>query len=212
MKTFLFAFIGVSVVVVGFSVCANAAGQTNGFLVFEVNRYSYAQGSGTGSHVKQSFKIPLNDEFLSQFKNVPSQHSSGTGFYCGGGALKEVAGSTAFAWWIRKAKDGRWEINMWGEGVETIDGMELHSRNPKTSEYMTIKRWEDLDMTHMLSYNGKGHGMNITFKARYVAAKDIDSEGMIPALPVKKADQLELFKGDAVDKCPLQLRGGFQEG
>ncbi len=198
--------------VFGFIVCANAEAQTNGFLVFEVDRYSYVQGSGTGSSVRQSFKIPLSVEFLSQFKNIPSQRSGGTGFYCGGGALKEVEGSTAFMWWIRKTGDGRWEINMWGEGVEMIDGVKLHSRNPKTSQCTKVKQWEDLDMTYVLSYVGKVHGMNITFKARYVTAKEIDSEGLIPALPVKKSDQSELFKGDDAGKCPLQLRCGFQEG
>ena len=193
-------------------ITADAGSQKNGFLVFEVNRCSYAQGNGAGSSVRQSFKIPLSVEFLSQFKNVPSQNSSGTGFYCAGGALKGAEGSTAFMWWIRKTGDSRWEINMWGEGVETIDGMKLYSRNPKSSQYTKIKQWEDLDMTYMLSYVGKVRGMNIIFKARYVAAKDIDSEGVIPALPVKRSDQSELFKGDDVGKFPLQLRSGFQEG
>jgi hypothetical protein len=192
--------------------CAQVEVQTNGFLIFEVDRFTYTEGNPRGAKVKQSFKVPVTPEFTSQFKNVPSQNGSGTGFYCSGGSLKGAHGSTAFTWWIRKTADNRWAINMWGRGVENIKGTKVSSWNPSTSQYLTIKRWEDLDMTYMLSYVSKYDGMNITFRAKYVAATDIDADADIPTAPVKRSDQTQLFKGDDSSKLPLELRCGFQEG
>ncbi len=119
--------------------------ETNGFLVFEVERLAYT-GRTNESDIKQSFKVPLTEGFMSNFKHAASQNSSGTGFCCAGGNLKTSAGSTRFTWWIRKTADNRWRINMWGEGVETMKGVTMSSRNPKTSHNLTITRWEDLDM------------------------------------------------------------------
>jgi hypothetical protein len=181
---------------------------TNGFLVLEVDRYTYTEGHTGGSNIHQSFKVPLTEEFMLNFKNVPSQNSSGTGFCCKGGNLKTSEGGTRFVWWIRKTADHRWRINMWGEGVETINGVKVSSRNPKTSQNMTVKRWEDLDMSYMVSYNG----MNISFKAKYVTSKDIEADGPIPAASVQKADHSELFKGDDLNNLPLEISCLFQEG
>ncbi|MDB6024068.1 MAG: hypothetical protein JWM68_291 [Verrucomicrobiales bacterium] len=187
--------------------------ETNGFLVFEVERYTFppvytTKGSTKSSHVSQKFKIRLTEEFMANFKNVPSRNSSGTGFCCAGGNLKSSNGSTRFMWWIRKTADHRWMINMWGEGVETINGVMVSSRNPKTSDGLTIKRWEDLDMSYMHSYDG----MNISFTVKYVTAKEIEAGGPIPAAPVKKADHSDLFKGDDLRKLPLEISCDFQEG
>jgi hypothetical protein len=186
--------------------------KTNGFLVFEVDRYTYTEGHTGGSEIKQKFKVPLTEEFMSNFKHVPSQNSSGTGFCCSGGDLKTNDGSTRFMWWIRKTADNRWSINMWGEGVETIDGVTVYSRNPKSSQSLIIKRLEDLDMSYMLSYLNKFDGVNISFTAKYVTAKDIDADGSIPAAPVRKADRTELFKGDDLKNYPLEISCLFQEG
>src|SRR6266853_94413 len=166
--------------------------ETNGFLVFEVGRYTYNSRDGrqSGPCIQQRFKVPLTEEFMLNFKHVPGQNSSGTGFCCQGGNLKTSEGSTRFMWWIRKTADNRWAINMWGEGVETIKGVTMSSRNPKTSQNLTIKRWEDLDMNYMFSYAG----MNISFTAKYVTAKDIEAGGHIPAAGVQKADHSELFR------------------
>ncbi len=60
----------------------------------------------------------------------------------------------------------------------------------------------------MLSYDG----MSISFKAKYVSAKDIEAEGPIPAAPVQKADHSDLFEGDDLSKLPLEIRCLFQEG
>ena len=182
------------------------AGETNGFLVFEVERYT--KGATSESKIQQKFKVPLTEEFMSFFKKSPSQSSSGTGFCCNGGNLKASEGSTRFIWWIRKTADNRWGITMWGEGVETIKGVTITSRNPKASQNVTIKKWEDLDMGYMLSYEGMG----ISFKAKYVTAKDIEADGHIPAAPVQKADHSELFKGDDLNSFPLEIRCLFQEG
>ena len=183
--------------------------ETNGFLVFEVERVPWHTA---GSEIKQRFKVPLTEEFMSNFSHLPSQNSSGTGFCCSGGNLKTNEGSTRFMWWIRKTADNRWRINMWGEGVETITGVTVGSRNPKSSQNLTIKRLEDLDMSYMLSYVNKFDGLNIGFTAKYVSAKDIKAEGDIPAAPVRKADRTELFKGDDLKQYPLEVSCIFQEG
>jgi hypothetical protein len=101
---------------------------------------------------------------------------------------------------------------MWGQGVETINGVKVASMNPKTSQCMTIKRIEDLDMTYQVSYLNNFDSMNVSFKAKYMPAKEIDADGPIPNAPVKKTDQSELFKGDDPSKFPLELRCMFQEG
>jgi hypothetical protein len=191
------------------------AAETNGFLVFEVERLTY-NGRTNESNIKQSVKVPLTEEFMSNFKHAPSQNSSGTGFCCAGGNLKTSAGSTRFIWWIRKTADNRWAINLWGEGVETIRGVTVSSWNPKTSQTLTIKTWEDLDMSYMLSYGGalspSGGNMNISFTVKYVTAKDIDADGPIPSAPVQKADHSQLFKGDDLSNLPLEISCLFQEG
>ena len=187
-----------------FSLFAETEVQTNGFLVFEVDRYSYHTH---GTEVKQRFKVPLTEEFMSQFKNLPNQNREGTGFCCMGGQLKCATGSTSFMWWIHKTEDNRWAINMWSQGVETIDRVKVESMTPAVSQYVTIRRLEDIDMTYMRSYDG----LNVSFTAEYVPAKEIDANGPIPTAPVNKADQSELFKGDDSSKLPLKLRCLFQE-
>jgi len=101
---------------------------------------------------------------------------------------------------------------MWGECVETVNGVTVGSRNPKSSQNLIIKRLEDLDMSYLLSYVNKFDGLNIGFTAKYVSAKDIKAEGDIPAAPVRKADRTELFKGDDLKQYPLEVSCIFQEG
>jgi hypothetical protein len=183
--------------------------KTNGFLVFEIGRYTYdMESNASGSEITQKFKVPLTEEFLSNFKGVPGQNSEGTGFCCAGGKLKASEYSTGFAWWIHKTADNRWRINMWGDGVETIKGVKLNSPRPTVSQNLTIRHWEDLDMSYMFSYPG----MNISFTAKYVAAKDIDADGPIPAAQVRRADGSILFKGDDLKNYPLEISCLFQEG
>jgi hypothetical protein len=201
----LFTFIAISL-------SANAAVETNGFLVFEVDRYAFTEGHAGGSEIKQKYKVPLTEEFMSNFKNVPSQNSSGTGFCCSGGNLKTKQGSTQFMWWIRKTADNHWSINMWGKGVETVNGVTVGSWNPSAQQNITIKRLEDLDMSYMLSYLNKYDGINISFTAKYVTSKDIDADGPIPTAPVLKADRSELFKDDDSTNYPLKISCVFQEG
>jgi hypothetical protein len=55
---------------IGFSISIHAAGQTNGFLVIEISRYTYSMNAPRStSDVTQRFKVPLTDEFLSNFKS-----------------------------------------------------------------------------------------------------------------------------------------------
>jgi hypothetical protein len=197
----------------GYDVANANETKTNGFLVFEIDRYTYnmEKNRAVGSEITQKFKIPLTEEFLSNFKYLPSKNSSGTGFCCGGGDLKTKDGGTHFTWWIRKTTDNRWVINMWGEGAEAINGDTVTSHNAKASQSLTIKQLEDLDMSYMLSYFNKSIGLNVEFTAKYVAAKDIDADGPIPAAPVRKADRTILYKGDDLKNYPLEISGLFQE-
>jgi len=207
MKALLYCFI-----LIGFSPLINAEVEPNGFLVFEIDRYTYESGGIEKSHIKQAFKIPLTEEFMSNFKNVPSQNSMGTGFWCSGGNVKNDNGGTRFMWWIHQTADHRWSINMWGKGFETVKGVKVNSWNPSASQYLTIKKWEDLDMAYMLSYVNKYDGLNVSFKVKYMTAKDIQTGGPIPAAPVKKADRSDLFKGDDISNSSLQMSCGFLEG
>ena len=101
---------------------------------------------------------------------------------------------------------------MWGEGVETVDGVKVGSMNPKTSQYLSIKRLEDLDMTCQLSYLHEFDGINVLFSAKYVSAEDLKAAGDIPTAPVRKADRTELFKGDDSNQIPVAVSCIFQEG
>jgi hypothetical protein len=194
------------------SLTAHATDETNGFLVFEVSRYVSAGGHSGGSKVKQKFKVPLTEEFLANFKHVPSQSSSGTGFCCSGGNLRSDESSTRFTWWLGKTADNRWSIHMWGEGFEKVSGLSLNSKDPNVTQCLTIKKLDELDMSYNLSYVNKYDSIGISFTAKYVTAKDIDADGPIPSAPVRKADHSILFKGDDQKKYPLEIKCVFQEG
>jgi hypothetical protein len=92
-----------------------AALGTNGFLVFEIERLPW---HGDGPGITQKFKAPLTEEFISNFRHLPNQTSSGTGFCCAGGGLKAQPDSTRFMWWIRKTTDGRWSITRPGSHLD----------------------------------------------------------------------------------------------
>ena len=194
-----------------------AAGETNGFLLIEVDRYPYSQKDGgpNGAHIQQSFKVPLTAEFMSQFKNLPvPRKSMGTGFYCGGGNLKKDVGSTGFSWWIHRTADNRWSINMWGKGSETVDGAKLDAPYPTASQSVKIKELPDLDMAYQLSFYGRsnGNGMNVSFAVKYVSAKDAKTLDGVPVTPVQKTDRSMLFKGDDQSGLPVEMKCGFQDG
>lgn len=183
---------------------------TNGFLVFDIERYTSAAGNTHVSDIHQKYKIPVTDEFMSNFKRVPSHISAGTGFWCNGGNLNDGDGDTRFMWWIQKMDDHRWSINMWGKGFETVNGLKLNSWNPCVSQYLTIERWEDLDMKYSLSYNNQYDGLGISFQAKYVAAEDLKAEGPVPTAPVKRADQSVLFQGDDPSHFQLKINCAFK--
>jgi hypothetical protein len=206
MKTLLFL---IAFIVIPLS--TYAAVETNGFLVFEVERYASTEGHTGGSDIKQKFKVPLTEAFILNFKRVESQSSMGTEFYCSGGNLTNGQGGTRFIWWIHKTADGCWSIRMWGMGFEAIDGIQLNSENPNTTQCLTIKRWEDLDMSYRLNYVNKYDGIGVSFGAKYMSAKDVQAEGFIPTAPVKKADHSDLFKGDVLTNCPIIFGCAFQE-
>jgi hypothetical protein len=199
-------------VVISFPVYA--AFETNGFLVFEVDRFAYSEVYHDGPETTQKFKVPVTDEFLANFKHVPSQNSGGTGFCCGGGhrGTSTNDGGYGFTWWLNKTADNRWYVHMWGQGYEKIKGVTLASGNPGVTQSMTFKRLEDLDMSYQQSYVNQYDGVNVQFSAKYVPAKDIEADGPIPTAPVRKADRTILFKGDDMGNKPIQLQCLFQEG
>ena len=180
-----------------------AADETNGFLVFDVERLNYTMGARKSIMTEQKFKVPLTKEFLSNFTNA--------GFYCGGGNLRKELGSTMFTWWLYQTSDNHWDINMWGKGFETLNGHKLNSWNPCSSDSLTIAKLEDLNMSYMLSYNTSNECLNVSFAAKYVASKDIKNKQEILMAPVQKADRTLLFKGDDLTNSPLQCRCAFQE-
>ena len=100
---------------------------------------------------------------------------------------------------------------MWGEGVEIVDGVKVGLMNPDSSQYLTIKKLADLDMSYQLSYSHEFDGINVSFSAKFESAADLNAEGDIPTAPVRKADRTELFKGDDSTQIPLAVSCRFQE-
>lgn len=192
-----------------FSSLAHAVADTNDFLVFEIDR---AVWGGPGrSETVQKFKVPLTEEFFSNFKNVQSTNSMGTGFVCGGTIFATNQGMTRFTWWIRKTADHRWAINMWGDGFETVNGLKVGSGN-QTSQYVTIKSLDDLDMSYLISYINRYDGVNVAFSAKVVPSEKVNASPPIPTVPVRKADKSIFLKGDDQSKLPVKLDCLFQEG
>jgi hypothetical protein len=177
-----------------------AASETNGFLVIEIDRYPYSKPDGkpTEPEIKQSFKIPLTTEFLSNFKNPPNDHSTGSGFCCGGQFNNHQ--DTGFMWWLNKTSNNRWHAHMW-----------MTASNPSVTQGLTFKSLEDLDMFYEQESVNNSGGVNVSFSAKYVSGEEIQHGGSIPTIPVKKADQSELFRGDSLTNCPIAASGSFQE-
>jgi hypothetical protein len=59
-----------------------AAEETNGFLVFELDRYAYAWSHHGGSDIKRKFEVPLTEEFLANFTISSEGTLACTGFCC----------------------------------------------------------------------------------------------------------------------------------
>lgn len=208
MKSFL-----VLVVLGALTLVRCAAEETNGFLVFTVERYAYKMGGGhDNTDLKQSFKVPLTVEFLANFKYLPSTNRAGTGFLCSGGNyLDDSSGSTGFSWWLDRTEDRHWRVHMWSSGVEKVGGVPLQSRNPSVSQGLAVKNLEDLDMYYQLSFVGHDDGLNVEFRAKYMSAQDVKALGNIPTAPVQKADRTMLFPGEIPTNCPVRFNCMFQE-
>jgi hypothetical protein len=203
-KTFLLPLIPIAFFVI--SPLARATGDTNGFIVFEMERYSY-KSNGPHSDETHRFKVALTDEFMSNFKHLPIPRASeGTGFYCGGG----FPSKTCFMWWLERSSDHRWYIHMWSDGAESVGGVKLSSSNPACTQSMAINRLEDMDMSYQLSFEHKDDGLNVEFSAKYETARDISADGPIPDAPVRKAGAPDEVEFDTTNQVPF-LRCGFQE-
>lgn len=183
-----------------------------GYLVIKVTRYTYNENYTVTSGSAQSFKVPLTVEFMSNFKHLPNQNSSGTGFCCGVGNSDPAQGGPSFVWWIRKTNDDRWAINMWGHDIETVDGVKIDSGRPGRSENLTIKNWECLDMAYPLTFTRGHDGIKVQFTARYISAKDTKTLDPIPDARVLRANRSPLFLGDDPKPQPLKITCIFQEG
>jgi hypothetical protein len=184
---------------------ARATGDTNGFIVFEIERYTY-KSNGPHSDEIQRFKVALTDEFMGNFKHLPSQTSEGTGFYCAGGNPS----TTFFSWWLERTSDRRWRIHMWSQGVESVDGVKLNSSNRACTQSMVINRLEDMDMSYQLSFVNMYDGLNVQFSAKYETARDIDAGGPIPDAPIRKAGEPAKVITDVSKDFPV-LSCSFQE-
>lgn len=200
MKTYLLALVFTAL-----TPFLSAASDTNGFLVFKLGGLAYSMrtnGNVNSPEIEQAFKVPLTQEFLSNFKHLPSQDSEGTGFCCSG-HIEKIPGSDFniyFTWWLERTSDHRWYIHMWG----------FHM-NPSATQSVTIRNLEDLDMSYLASYVNTPNGVNISFSAKYMSADEMQHEGPIPTASVQRADRSELFKADPLTNCPAVLSGLFQE-
>ena len=192
----------------GAGVAPTARAETvEGYLVVEVERLAYSfKERSVDKSTKRVLKIPVSEAFRARFKNVPSQKSRGTGFFIGASTVPAgVMKGTRFLWWIRRTTDDRWQITMWGVGAESIDGKQVQAMNPGRSTGLVVRRWDDLDMYHQISYRGESHRVNATFSLRYRAAGDADLDG-IPTLAIPAG------KERAVIMDPPDEEGGTTEG
>ena len=201
MKAFLLAIICLPSLI-----CA--AADAPGYLVLQIDRYTWKAANKDAKDMKQSFKIPVTDEFRANFKRLPAQNTSGTGLCCSGGDLTSMPGSTRFMWWLERTTDQRWHVHMWANGVEKVDDRPLNSRNPSVTQEATFKTLEELDLSYDLSYVNDYDSLGVSFSVKYVPAKDL--AGSIPTLTVLRADRSCLFQGEATN-APIQLNGSFQE-
>jgi len=183
---------------------ACGAAETNGFLVIEISRYAYGTTDGKAAEpeIKQSYKIPLTAEFLSNFKTPTNDHSKGNGFCCV--SRFEKPQDAGFMWWLEKTTNHRWYAHMWAS-----------LSNPSVTEGVTLKNLDDLDMSYEKSYVDAPKGMNvggvnISFSAKYVSNEEMLRKDFVPTAAVKKADQSYLFQGDTLTNCPILLNGLFQ--
>lgn len=216
MKTVLRILILLSQLLIASPAATNTP---NNYLVIKIVHLAYPHHArdrlghkSEDTEVKQSFKIPLTDEFMANFKNLPRKDSEGTGFCCSGGNLKGMqSSSTGFAWWIQRTGDNRWAINMWGKGEEMVNGVKINFGNPGVSQCVTVKRWEDIDMDYMISYIRDGEGVNVAFSAKFVAANDAGLLDSTPVARVLKADRSTLFEGADTTGLPLVIGCLFQE-
>jgi hypothetical protein len=83
--------------------------------------------------------------------------------------------------------------------------------NPKCQQEIVINKLEDLWMSYMLSFQNVPGGLNVSFTARFVSTKEMQSEKPMFIPPVKKADGSMLFIGDDQSKQPINLDCLFQE-
>lgn len=186
----------------------------DGYLVVEVVRCAYSfNDSSSGSSTTRAFKIPVSAEFLGRFKNRPSQHSMGTGFFIGtntlpGGVMK----GTRFLWGIRRTTDGRWQITLGGVGAESLDGRQVQAMNPRRSTGLVLRRWDDIDMYQRISYSGDSAGVKATFSVKYRAAGESGLDE-IPLITIP-AGEARVTIMDPVDEDGDTAEGiscGFQE-
>jgi hypothetical protein len=185
-----------------------------GYLVVEVERLAYSiNDHSSRSSTTRTFKIPVSAEFLGRFKNRPSQHSMGTGFFIGTSTIPAGMKGTRFVWWIHPTTDGRWRINVWGEGTETIDRRRVQAMNPKKSTGLVIRRWDDLDMYQQISYLGDSAGVNVTFSLKYHAAgaAGLDEIPLI-TIPAGEARVVITDPADEDGDTAEGISCGFQEG
>ena len=192
---------------IAISPLARATDNTNGFIVFEIGRYSYyTMNGGKQSDETHRFKVALTDDFMKNFDRLPGQNSEGTGFHCGAGNPS----NSYFSWWMERTSDQRWRIQMWSGGGESVDGRQMGSSNPACTQSMVIPRLKDMDMSYQLSFVNEHKGLNVEFSAKYVATQDINSEGIIPDAPIRKAGEPERVDSD-VSIQPFIVNCSFQE-
>ncbi|HUA64766.1 MAG TPA: hypothetical protein VME24_02890 [Alphaproteobacteria bacterium] len=192
---------------IAISPLARATDNTNGFIVFEIGRYSYyTMNGGKQSDETHRFKVALTDDFMKNFDRLPSQNSEGTGFNCSAG----YPSNTFFSWWLERTSDHRWEIHMWSEGGESVDGRQMGSSNPACTQCMVIPRLKDMDMSYQLSFVNQHAGLNVEFSVRYVAVQDINSRGPIPDAPIRKTDEHEKTYSEPSLR-PFIVNCSFQE-
>ena len=197
-----------------------ARAENGGYLLLRIEKYSYSnnrdpQVKTPPTDVVQTYKVLIDDSFISQFKKLPSKTSMGTEFYCNMSDGSIFQGpAVMFSQWFNPFTQGKIKIRFWAEGAESLGGKNVLAMNPKAQTSIGFPDWQSIDSSQMLSFTGGStttmDGINLSFGIKSVSADDPALASALLA-PLSGADGSSLVKGDGPSQTPLTATCKFQD-
>jgi hypothetical protein len=190
------------------------AGTTNGYLLISVEKFTYHNSDPNkrpqNVDEKRAFKVLMDQNFMSQFKKLPTPTSSGTQFLCSAGDIvSPVEPGMQFTQWFAPGQDGKVLTWFWAEGSEKVDDNLVSAHNAVATTYVRAPSWQTLDTTEQLSFVNNYDGINISARFDYVDETDASLKDALLA-PVRAADYTNLVAGDSQDGMDLKVSCLFQ--